>query len=37
VDENKTEARFSNGVLTVTMTKSQEAKAKTNKVPVKNA
>jgi HSP20 family protein len=37
VDENKTEARFSNGVLTVTMTKSQEAKAKTKKVPVKNA
>ncbi|MEJ2705081.1 MAG: Hsp20/alpha crystallin family protein [Sedimentisphaerales bacterium] len=37
VDENKTEAQFSNGVLTVTMAKSQEAKSKSKKIPVKNA
>ena len=35
VDEGKTEAEFSKGVLTVKMPKSQEAKAKTKKIPVK--
>lgn len=35
VDEGKTEAEFKKGVLTVTMPKSQEAKAKSKKIPVK--
>jgi HSP20 family protein len=35
VDEEKTEAEFKNGVLTVKMPKSQEAKTKSKKIPVK--
>jgi HSP20 family protein len=35
VDEEKTEAEFKNGVLTVRMPKSQEAKTKSKKIPVK--
>jgi HSP20 family protein len=35
VDEEKTEAEFKKGVLTVKMPKSQEAKTKTRKIPVK--
>jgi HSP20 family protein len=35
VDEEKTEAEFKNGVLTIKMPKSQEAKAKSKKIPVK--
>jgi HSP20 family protein len=35
VDEEKTEAEFKNGVLTVKMPKSQQAKTKSKKIPVK--
>jgi HSP20 family protein len=35
VDEEKTEAEFNKGVLTVKMPKSQEAKVKSKKIPVK--
>jgi HSP20 family protein len=35
VDEEKTEAEFKNGVLTVRMPKSREAKTKSKKIPVK--
>jgi HSP20 family protein len=35
VDEEKTEAEFNNGVLTVKMPKSKEAKTKSKKIPVK--
>ncbi len=35
VDEEKAEAEFNNGVLTVKMPKSQEARTKSKKVPVK--
>jgi HSP20 family protein len=35
VDEEKTEAAFSKGVLTVKMPKSRESKTKTKKIPVK--
>jgi len=35
VDEEKTEAEFKNGVLAVKMSKSQEAKTKSKKIPVK--
>lgn len=36
VDEEKTQAEFNRGVLTVKMPKSQEAKAKSKKIPVKS-
>jgi len=35
VDEEKAEAEFNKGVLTVKMPKSQESKTKTKKIPVK--
>jgi HSP20 family protein len=35
VDEEKTEAEFHNGVLTVKMPKSEQAKTKSKKIPVK--
>jgi HSP20 family protein len=35
VDEEKAEAKFSKGILTVKMPKSQESKTKTKKIPVK--
>jgi len=35
VDEEKTEAEFNNGMLTVKMPKSREAKKKSKKIPVK--
>ena len=35
VDEEKAEAQFNKGVLTVKMPKSQEAKTKSKKIPVK--
>jgi HSP20 family protein len=35
VDEDKAEAEFKNGVLTVKMPKSEESKTKTRKIPVK--
>jgi len=35
VDEEKTEAEFNNGVLTVKMPKSEQAKTKSKKIPVK--
>jgi len=37
VDENKAEAEFSKGVLTIKLPKSEQAKAKRRKVEVKNA
>jgi HSP20 family protein len=36
VDEEKTEAEFNNGVLTVKMPKSQEVKTKSKKISVKS-
>lgn len=35
VDEDKANAEFKNGVLTVSMPKSEESKTKTKKIPVK--
>jgi HSP20 family protein len=35
VDEEKAEATFKNGVLTVSMPKNEESKTKTKKIPVK--
>ncbi|NPU83128.1 MAG: Hsp20/alpha crystallin family protein [Syntrophaceae bacterium] len=37
IDLNKTQARFKNGVLTVTLPKKEQAKAKGKKIPIQSA